>query len=124
MKKWSRWQDYVAVVAGLFAALSTIWTTQQASSRVMMIGVGVLLVLSGVWNLMSPGMPVAEWVQMILGALLFISPWIAGYTGHLGAAWTSWIAGGVSLVVAVLAVQPSMRQHTVGHGTENGLGAH
>ena len=124
MKKWSRWQDYVAVVAGLFAALSTMWTTQQASSRVMMIGVGVLLVLSGVWNLMRPGMPVAEWVQMILGALLFISPWIAGYTGHMGAAWTSWIAGGVSLVVAVLAVQPSMHQHTVGHGTEHGLGAH
>ncbi|MCU6480311.1 uncharacterized membrane protein HdeD (DUF308 family) [Arthrobacter silviterrae] len=122
MKKWNRWQDYVAVVAGLYAALSTMWTTQQASSMVMMIGCGVLLIAAGVWNLMSPGTPVAEWVQMVLGALLFISPWLAGYSGHMGAAWTSWIAGAVALIAGVLAVQPSMREHTVGH--DKGLPAH
>lgn len=85
MKRWNRWQDYVAVIAGLFAALSTTWTTQQSGSMVMMIGCGVLLIASGVWNLMSPGQPVAEWVQMVLGALLFVSPWLAGYTAHTGA---------------------------------------
>jgi len=122
MKKWNRWQDYVAIVAGLFAALSTMWTTQQGSSMVMMIGCGVLLMVSGVWNLMSPGMPVAEWVQMALGALLFVSPWIAGYTAHMGASWTSWIAGGVALVVGVLAIQPSRHEHEADHG--HGLAAH
>jgi len=122
MKKWNRWQDYVAVIAGLYAALSTMWTTHTTGSLVMMIGAGVLLVVAGVWNLMSPGTPVAEWVQMVLGALLFISPWVAGYTGHTGAAWTSWIAGGVAVIAAVLAVQPSMHQHTVGH--DKGVPAH
>ncbi|WP_113717335.1 SPW repeat protein [Arthrobacter dokdonensis] len=122
MKKWNRWQDYVAIIAGLYAALSTIWTTQQGSSMVLMIGFGVLLIIAGVWNLMSPGTPAVEWAQAVLGALLFISPWIGGYSGRMGAAWTSWIAGGVALIVAVLAVQPSMRQHTVGH--DHGLPAH
>ena len=98
MKRWNRWQDYVAVAAGLCAALSTMWTSQQGSSMVMMIGCGVLLMATGVWNLMSPGQPVAEWVQMVLGALLFVSPWLAGYTAHMGATWTSWIAGGVALL--------------------------
>ncbi|MGO4385231.1 SPW repeat protein [Specibacter sp. RAF43] len=122
MKRWNRWQDYVAIIAGLYAALSTLWTTQQTSSMVMMIGCGVLLIAAGAWNLSRPGTPVAEWVQMILGALLFISPWVAGYTGHTGAAWTSWIAGAVALVAGVLAIQPSMREHTVGH--DGGLPAH
>lgn len=89
---------------------------------VMMIGCGVLLMASGIWNLMSPGQPVAEWVQMVLGALLFISPWLVGYTTHMGAAWTSWIAGGVALIVGVLALQPSMHKRADTH--HGGAAAH
>lgn len=122
MKRWNRWQDYVAIAAGAYAALATMWTSQTAGATTMMIGAGVLLVVSGVWNLMRPGTPVGEWVQMVLGALLFISPWVAGYSGYMGAAWTSWIAGAVALIAGVLAVQPSMREHTVGH--DKGLPAH
>ena len=122
MKRWNRWQDYVAVIAGLYAALSTMWTTQQGSSMVMMIGCGVLLIAAGAWNLSSPGQPVAEWVQMVLGALLFVSPWIAGYTAHTGATWTSWIAGAVALIAGVLALQPSMHEHAEGH--HGGVAAH
>ncbi|MDJ0313650.1 SPW repeat protein [Arthrobacter sp. H35-D1] len=115
MKRWNRWQDYVAVIAGLYAALATLWTTQQASSMVMMIGVGVLLIIAGVWNLMGTVQPVAEWILLLLGALLFISPWIAGYTVHTGATWTSWIAGAIALIVGVLALQPSMHKGTSHH---------
>ncbi|MHA7175756.1 SPW repeat protein [Arthrobacter sp. Sr24] len=122
MKTWNRWQDYVAVMAGLVAALSTLWTTQQSGSMIMMIGCGVLLMASGVWNLMSPGQPVGEWVQMVLGALLFVSPWLMGYTGLTVAAWTSWIAGGVALLVGVLALAPSMHGHAEGH--HGGAAAH
>ncbi|AIY03824.1 MULTISPECIES: SPW repeat protein [Arthrobacter] len=122
MKRWNRWQDYVAVIAGLYAALSTMWTTQQGSSMVMMIGCGVLLVAAGLWNLMSPGQTAAEWALMVLGALLFVSPWIAGYTAHTGATWTSWIAGGVALIAGVLALQPSMHERTDGH--QGGVAAH
>ncbi len=122
MKKWNRWQDYIVVIVGLYAALSTLWTTQQNSSMVMMIGCGVLLMATGVWNLMSPGQPVAEWVQLVLGALLVVSPWLAAYTAHEAATWNSWIAGGVAVVAAVLALQPSMHQHTEGH--HRGMAAH
>lgn len=122
MKKWNRWQDYVAVVAGLFAALSTMWTSQQGSSMVMMIGCGVLLMACGVWNLMSPGQPVGEWVQMVLGALLFVSPWLAGYTAHTGATWTSWIAGGCALIAGVMALQPAMHEHA--EHPHGGVAAH
>lgn len=122
MKKWNRWQDYVAVIAGLYAALATLWTTQQASSMLMMIGVGVLLVIAGVWNLRGAGQPVAEWVILLLGALLFISPWIANYTAHVGATWTSWIAGGVALIAGAMALRPNMHGHANSH--HGGVGAH
>ncbi|WP_427016937.1 SPW repeat protein [Pseudarthrobacter sp. P1] len=122
MKRWNRWQDWVAVIVGLYAALSTMWTAQAGASTLLMVGCGVLLIVCGVWNLMSPGMPVAEWVQLALGALLFISPWIGQYSGHMGAAWTSWIGGALALVAAGMALQPSMHMHA-GHD-HGGAAAH
>ena len=38
---------------------------------------------------------------MILGGLLFVSPWALGYTGDEMAARTAWVGG---IVVAVLAI--------------------
>lgn len=111
MKKWTRWQDWVAVVAGLYAALATLWTTPAGASLILMLVFGILLVASGVWNLAQPGMVVTEWVQLALGVLLFISPWIGFYAAQTGVAWTSWIAGAVALIVSALAIQPSSRVH-------------
>lgn len=109
MKKSIRWQDGLVMLIGLYTALSTIWTSQTGGSLVLMIGCGVLLIAAGAWEMSRPGVIAAEWVQLILGALLFISPWIASYTGHTGAAWTSWILGAVVVIVAALSLQPAMR---------------
>jgi hypothetical protein len=111
MKKWTRWQDWVAVTAGLYVALATLWTTPAGASIAIMIVLGVLLIISGLWNLAMPGMVAMEWVQGVLGVLLFISPWVGGYSTATGAAWSSWICGGVAIVVAALALQPSMEMH-------------
>ena len=111
MKKWSRWQDWVAVVAGLYAALSVMWTTSAGVSAALMVVFGVLLIASGVINLAMPGTPAVEWVQAALGALLFLSPWLGSYTTHAGAAWTSWITGLVALVVTATAIKPSSEEH-------------
>jgi hypothetical protein len=111
MKKWTRWQDWVAVAAGLYAALSTIWVKPAGASIAVMVVLGVLLIISGLVNLAWPGLVAMEWVQGVLGALLFISPWVAMYATAMGAAWTSWICGIIAVIVALLAVQPSMKTH-------------
>ncbi|GAP53810.1 SPW repeat protein [Arthrobacter sp. 92] len=111
MKKWSRWQDWVAVVAGLYAALSVMWTTSAGSSAALMVVFGVLLIVSGVINLAMPGTPAMEWAQAALGALLFLSPWLGSYATHAGVAWTSWITGLVALVVTATAIKPSSEEH-------------
>jgi hypothetical protein len=44
--------------------------------------------------------------------LLLVSPWIGGYADAMtGAAWVSWIGGAVAIVVAALAIRPSMEAH-------------
>ena len=111
MNKWTRWQDWVAVAAGLYVALSTIWTAHTGASVPLMLVLGVLLIAAGVWSLAMPGLVAMEWIHVALGVLLFISPWVGNYASSAGAAWTSWIAGIVAVVVGLLAVQPAMRMH-------------
>lgn len=107
MKKWTRWQDWVAVAVGLYAALSVLWTTQAGTSTALMVISGGLLVVSGVVNLAMPGLPAVEWAQVVIGLLLFLSPWIGSYTEQTGAAWTSWIGGAVAVIVTAAAIKPS-----------------
>ncbi len=42
------------------------------------------------------------WVNLIVGVLLIISPFVLGFSGDLRATWTAMIAGVVVAVVSVL----------------------
>ncbi|HKU09615.1 SPW repeat protein [Sinomonas sp.] len=108
MKKWTRWEDYVAGICGLYAALSVIWTKQTGASMALMLVFGILLIVAGVLNLSLPGTPWLEYVQCALGILLFVSPWIGRYYDLTGAAWTSWITGIIAAVVTAAAIKPAV----------------
>lgn len=111
MKKFTRWQDWVTVAAGLYAALAVIWTTTAGSSAVLLVVFGLLLIISGVLNLAMPGTPAMEWAQAAVGALLFLSPWLGSYTTHAGAVWTSWVTGLIALIATATAIKPSTEEH-------------
>ena len=108
MKKWTRWEDYVAIAAGLYTALSVLWTRQTPTSMTLMLVFGVLLIVTGVLNLAMPGTPWLEYAQAACGVLLFLSPWMGMYTSQVGASWTSWIAGLVAAGVTAAAIKPAM----------------
>lgn len=113
MKKWTRWEDWVAIAAGLAVALAAFFVPPMGASVAIMVTLGVLLIISGLVNLAAPGLVAMEYVQGALGVLLIISPWVGGYADAMtfGAAWMSWICGAVAVVVAALAIRPSMRAH-------------
>ncbi|MDN3358730.1 SPW repeat protein [Actinomadura sp. DC4] len=104
MKAWTRWQDWVAVVAGVYAILSPIWvsTTHEGGAVASLIVLGALLVITGLYSLARAttlSSVAAQWLLVLWGVLLFVAPWVITYTSHSGAAWTSWIVG----VIGVLA---------------------
>lgn len=112
MKKWTRWEDWVAAGVGLVAAVCAFALPQMGASLPWMLIIGVLLIAAGVANLAMPGMVAMEYVQLALGALLFVAPWLGGYADtQSGAAWVSWIGGAVAVVVAAMAVRPAMHMH-------------
>jgi hypothetical protein len=106
MQPWTHLQDWVTLLAGVYTAtsplvLSTIDMTGEGKVVVAMITLGALLVISSIVSLARPNVTAATWATTLLGVLLFVAPWVVGYTGVTGAAWTSWIVGVLVVVVSL-----------------------
>ncbi|MFD9740495.1 SPW repeat protein [Umezawaea sp. NPDC059074] len=111
-KAWTRWQDWTEVVIGVLVALTP--TVADTSTGVVwtMIVLGALIAIDGLVSLGSPAMVATEWFQIVLGVLLFISPFVIGYTDLTGAAWTSWVAGVLTVVAGAVAVPAANTAHS------------
>jgi uncharacterized membrane protein HdeD (DUF308 family) len=114
-RAWTRPHDWAEVVIGVVAALSPLWLSTDTTAMWTMVVLGVLIAVDGLVSLAMPGMVYGEGIQIALGVLLFIAPWVMGYTEFNGASWTSWIAG-VLTVIAGAAAMPvaNAAHHTAG----------
>lgn len=99
MQKWTRWQDWVALIAGVYAFLSPIWTDTSTTATWTMIVLGVVTALVSLWSLSMPADRNSEVAHVVMGVLLFISPWVMGFDGIEAMASTAWIVGIVTFVV-------------------------
>lgn len=112
VRAWARWQDWAALVAGVVAVLSVFVVSASTAAVWSLVVLGVLIVASSLWSLTQPGVVATEWVHAALGLLLFLAPFVLMYMGtSMGAAWVSWIAGAVTVVVGLWAVPISSRAH-------------
>ena len=102
MKAWTRWQNWVSLVLGVILFI-TPWVFGTAMNRASswdawIIGViGVILALVALAFLSAA--TIAEGLSVVLGVLLFISPWVLGYAALSAAAWAAWILGILLVVV-------------------------
>jgi uncharacterized membrane protein HdeD (DUF308 family) len=111
VKPWTRPYDWAEVVLGLVALLSFIWMDHNNAALWTMIVLGGLVTLDGLASLAMPGMVYGEAVQIVLGVLMFISPWVMSYTGFNGISWTSWIVGGLIIIVGGAGLQVAQAAH-------------
>lgn len=100
----SRTQDFLAVVLGVFTALSPIWVSTNNRAAWTMIVLGLLIAITGLVQMYRPALAATDYAMALFGALLFLAPWVMDYTAHNGAAWTSWVVGLVTVVLAVAAL--------------------
>ncbi|WP_416418200.1 SPW repeat protein [Paenarthrobacter aromaticivorans] len=115
MKAWTKWQNWVAVAAGLYAALAPIWTPSDGKTTATLIVLGVLTVLAGLIDLAIPHLLSVEYAQGILGVLLFISPWVLAFTGLTGIALTAFVCGAVTIIATAWALPSVMKMHEGQH---------
>lgn len=110
-RAWTRPHDWAEVVIGVVAALSPLWLSTDKTAMWTMVVLGALIALDGLVSLAMPGMVYGEGVQIALGVLLFIAPWVMGYTAMNGASWTSWIAGVLTVIAGAAAMPVANAAH-------------
>jgi DNA segregation ATPase FtsK/SpoIIIE-like protein len=98
-------------VIGVLTALSPLVTTTNAAAAWTMVVLGVVLAATSLWSLAVPGSVASEWVHGVLGVLLFLAPWVMGYSALTEASWTSWVAGVLAVVVAASALPAANAEH-------------
>jgi hypothetical protein len=101
-RPWTRWSDWAEVVLGVLAALSPLVFDHTTKVGWTLVILGALIALDGLWSLAAPGLMASEGIEIVLGVLLFISPWVMSYTSMHGAMWTSWIIGLLTVVAGAL----------------------
>src|SRR6476620_4630342 len=76
MKRWTHSQDILALIVGVYAFLSPIWTTTTGKATGTMIVLGIITALLALAELIRPDMMSVEGVLALMGVLFFISPWV------------------------------------------------
>jgi uncharacterized membrane protein HdeD (DUF308 family) len=104
MQKWTRWQDWVTLVAGAYAALSPIWTETENTATWTMVVLGVVTALVSLVALAMPEDRISEYALVLLGILFIASPWVMAFDDLDDMALTAWIVGAVTLLFGLLAL--------------------
>lgn len=101
-RRWSTWPDWVNLIIGAYIALAPLWTTGAPGG--WFVTLGLLVAAASLWALATASTPASEWSAVILGAVLFLAPWMGGFASVSAAAWTAWIAGVAIIVFAGIAM--------------------
>lgn len=96
--KWTRPQDWGELVVGVLVALSTIVVGGTAAAISTLVVLGALIALDALVSLAQPGFVVGEGLEVVLGVLLFVSPFVLGFFGMNGASWVAWIGGALTVL--------------------------
>jgi hypothetical protein len=100
MTAWKRWQDWVVVGLGVVLFLTPIVfgeTAQTAATSAAYV-LGVLIALAGVLNAAMRRAGGLELVPAGLAVILFLSPWMFGFTAVTTLAWSAWI---IAILIAL-----------------------
>jgi hypothetical protein len=105
----NRWQDWANLVLGVWLFLSP-WilgfaargeptaTVTTAASNAWIFGV-IIAVLS--IAALARAQPWEEWINLLCGIWLVISPWVLGYSANMTPLWNALIVGVLVFIMAV-----------------------
>jgi len=112
MKSTKRWQDWIILIGGIWLFISP-WLTGFSGSNYSWDAylMGILLI---VFSILAIGNQRIweEWVTMIIGAWIFISPWVLGFEGTDNK-WNFFIVGGAVFILSIwdLSISRDVNRH-------------
>ena len=115
---WKRWQDWLTLVCGLAIIASPFVFSQTDSSQALWSSVvlGGLILLAGLWALISEAPSASEYLVALFGTVLFLAPWLFNYSDITNVAWSAWVIGAATFLSgASVAVSATPTRGHVAH---------
>lgn len=103
-RPWVAWQDWLNVLLAAYLFVSPLIIAGLPNGRTTnawFMTLGVLIFAVAVWALKTSSSTASESIQIFLGVVLFLSPWLGGFAAVTLDAWTAWIIGIAVIVLAV-----------------------
>jgi len=102
MTAWRRWQDYVTMATGVLLFFSPIVFGETSSTVAAGAAylLGILLFLSGILAAAMREPRGVEVVPGVIAVITFLSPWVLGFAGVTGVAWSAWLLAIVAFLAA------------------------
>jgi len=99
-----RWQDWITLVAGIWLLISP-WAMGYSGETVALANAVVLGIAIIVYSIVELSIPRdwEEWLMVIAGIWLIISPWVLRFSAQTRATWDSVIVGVVVTLLALWA---------------------
>lgn len=115
LRMWTRWQDWATLVIGIACLCGPLFVhlVPYSDPKATITTLGIVLAFTSLASLGAPQSVSVEWIHVVIGALLAAAPWLVGYAADAGAAWLSWIAGGLTVAIAVTAMRPARLAHRI-----------
>jgi hypothetical protein len=114
-RPWTRFQDWVTLLAGALMAFSPIWVNVSTRGAWAMVIIGAAIGVMALIALAQPGAVIDEWATAAAGVVAFVAPWVFSYADQGNAAWTSWTVGALVVVFALAAIPASLQVHRTQH---------
>ena len=121
MSAWKRWQDWAILVLGIALFITPLivpfisgGTTTAAAAYTAYV-MGVLFVGAGLYLLANPAKLFGEWIQVLLSAVLIVSPFVVGFSSVVAVAYTSWIIGVLAILLAGSVLLMHRRRPAMAH---------
>ncbi len=106
--------DGIVVVLGAWLIVSAfvLFPGQLGLAMWIQVVLGVATIGFGLWGEVPTANATPEMVNVILGALIFLSPWLLSFAGITNAAWNAWIVGLAMVVLEAVALPNVMMERT------------
>ena len=100
-RRWAAWQDWLSVGLGLYLASAPLWI--PGVPAVLFVTLGVLVIVASVWAGTTASSTLAEFVKMVLGAVVIVSALFNAHVEERTAMMTSWMVGAALVILSVVA---------------------
>jgi len=117
----NKWQDWVNLVLAIWMFISpwalAFYPGAATASVAAAWNAWILAIVIGVFSVAAliKARPWEEWINLIAGVWVFVSPWVLGYSTATIVLWNSLIVGALVFILAIwdLNTQPAMASRGV-----------